>query len=87
MTQLTITAKGQMTLKKDLLRHLGLKPGEKVDVELLPNGRVELKGAGPTGSIDNFVGLLKGKAKRPLTIAQINRIAAEGWANAREDHR
>ena len=27
MTQLTVTAKGQVTLRKDLLKHLGLKPG------------------------------------------------------------
>lgn len=85
MSQLTITSKGQVTFKKDLLKHLGVKPGEKVDVAFLPNGRAELKPAKPAGSITGFVGLLKGKSKKPLTIADMNRIAAEGWAKARED--
>ncbi|MFT3987018.1 AbrB/MazE/SpoVT family DNA-binding domain-containing protein [Aestuariivirga sp.] len=87
MAQLSITAKGQVTLKKDLLRHLGLKPGEKIDVALLPNGRVELRGVEPAGSIDSFVGLLEGKVRQPLTVEQMNRIASEGWAKAHEDHR
>ena len=28
MTTLTITAKGQVTLKQELLKHLGVSPGE-----------------------------------------------------------
>ena len=87
MTQLTITSKGQVTLRKDLLKHLGVKPGEKIGVELLPGGKAELKGAGPSGSIDDFVGLLAGKAKKVLTIEEIGEIAAEGWAGKRERRR
>ena len=34
MVELTVTAKGQITLKKEVLRHLGVKPGDKVDVWL-----------------------------------------------------
>ena len=33
MSTLTVTAKGQVTLRKDLLQHLGVQPGEKVVVE------------------------------------------------------
>jgi antitoxin PrlF len=83
MSHLTITAKGQVTFKKDLLKHLGVRPGEKVDVELLPNGRVELKPAKPAGSIEGFVGLLKGKAKKRLSIEEMNEISAKGWAGAK----
>ncbi|HEX8895960.1 MAG TPA: AbrB/MazE/SpoVT family DNA-binding domain-containing protein [Terriglobales bacterium] len=32
MITLTITGKGQVTLKQDLLRHLGVGPGEKVEI-------------------------------------------------------
>ena len=32
MNPLTITAKGQVTLRKDLLKHLGVRPGEKIAV-------------------------------------------------------
>ncbi len=29
MTILTVTARGQVTLRKEVLNHLGLKPGDK----------------------------------------------------------
>ena len=38
MTTLTVTAKGQVTLKKDLLKHLGVQPGQRLEVDLLPGG-------------------------------------------------
>lgn len=44
--ELTVTAKGQVTLRQAVLDHLGVKPGERVDLELLPNGRAELRQAG-----------------------------------------
>ena len=87
MTQLTVTAKGQITLRKDLLQHLGLKPGGKLDIALMPDGRAEIRAARPKGSVDDFIGLLAGKAKRVLTIEEMNEIAAQGWASSDEDHR
>lgn len=38
MAELTVTAKGQITLKKEVLKHLGVKPGDKVDVSLEEDG-------------------------------------------------
>jgi AbrB family looped-hinge helix DNA binding protein len=40
--QLTVTAKGQVTLGKAVLRHLGIKPGDKIEIALLDGGRVQL---------------------------------------------
>jgi antitoxin PrlF len=40
VASLTVTAKGQVTLKRDLLQHLGIKPGERVDFEKLPGGEL-----------------------------------------------
>ena len=37
MTTLTVTSKGQVTLRKDLLRHIGVSPGGKISVESEPN--------------------------------------------------
>jgi hypothetical protein len=37
MSTLTITAKGQVTLRKDFLEHLGVRPGEKITVDKLPS--------------------------------------------------
>ena len=32
---LTVTAKGQITLRREVLEHLGVRPGDKIDVDLL----------------------------------------------------
>jgi len=80
MTTLTITAKGQVTLRKDLLQHLGVESGQKIEVDKLPDGRIEVKAARTTGSIDDFIGLLAGKTGKVATIEEIDRAAAAGWA-------
>ena len=51
ISTLTVTTKGQVTLRKDLLKHLGVSPGSKIEVDLLPDGRAELRAAAKTGSI------------------------------------
>jgi AbrB family looped-hinge helix DNA binding protein len=84
MSTLTVTAKGQVTLRKDLLEHLGVRPGEKITVDKLPDGRIEVKAARPTGKISDAFGFLKTKRKgRTLSIAEMNEIIARGWAGKR----
>jgi len=79
-TTLTVTAKGQVTLRKDVLRHLGVAPGQKVDVDLLPNGRLELRAAKHEGSIEHFIGSLKRPGTKPLSIEEMNEVIRKGWA-------
>jgi len=84
MRTLTVTAKGQVTLRKDLLEHLGVHPGEKITMDMLPGGRIEVKAARPTGNISDAFGLLKSKRKgRVLSIEDMNEIVARGWAGKR----
>lgn len=80
MTTLTITARGQVTFRKDVLQHLGIRPGEKIELELLPDGRGILKAARQAGTIEGFIGLLAGKTKIVATIDEINAAAAQAWA-------
>lgn len=80
MTKLTVTDRGQVTFRKNVLEHLGIKPGEKIELDLLPEGRAMLKAAQPAGTVDDFIGLFAGKTKKPLTIEEMNEIAASGWA-------
>jgi antitoxin PrlF len=80
---LTVTAKGQVTLRKELLRHLGIVSGQKLEVDLLPNGRLELRAAKAAASIEDFFGCLHRPGTKPLTIEEIGEIAAEGWAGRR----
>ncbi len=84
MTTLTVTAKGQVTLRKDVLRHLGIGPGDKVDVDLDSGGKVVLKAERPTGSIEDVFGSLKQYYDGPpLSIEEINEAIAAGWAGRR----
>jgi bifunctional DNA-binding transcriptional regulator/antitoxin component of YhaV-PrlF toxin-antitoxin module len=83
MSTLTVTAKGQVTLRKDLLQHLGVQPGEKLNVDKLPDGRIAMKAAGPTGKISDVFNLLKRKDGPKLSIEQINEVAARGWRGKR----
>ena len=79
MPTLTVTAKGQVTLKKDVLEHLGVQAGDKISVEKLPDGRIEVSAA-PTGDISAVFGMLKKKGGPTLTIEEINEITRRGWA-------
>jgi AbrB family looped-hinge helix DNA binding protein len=80
MGTLTVTARGQVTFRKDVLQHLGIHPGEKIEVEKLPDGRVALKAAQPAGTIDAFVGRLAGRIDKVATLEEIAEAAAAGWA-------
>lgn len=80
MATLTVTAKGQVTLRKDLLQHLGVERGGKITVDKLPDGRVEVKAAGPTGKISDVFGMLKRENGPTLTIEEMNEAIAKGWA-------
>jgi AbrB family looped-hinge helix DNA binding protein len=82
MSTLTVNAKAQITLYKDILKHLGIRPGEKITVNQLPGGRIELKAARPSGQISDAFGFLK-KDGPTLAIEGMNRIAAPGWAGKR----
>ena len=83
MSTLTVTAKGQVTLRKDLLQHLGVQPGEKVSVDKLPDGRIEVRAARPTGKISDAFGFLKREGARPVSIEEMNDVIAQGWAGKR----
>jgi hypothetical protein len=84
MSTLTVTAKGEVTLRKDLPEHLGVHPGEKITAYKVPDGRIEVKAARPKGKISDLFGSLKAKRKgRPLSIEEMNEVAARGWVGKR----
>ncbi len=62
------------------MQHLGIHPGEKIELDKLPDGRVALRAARPVGAMDDFIGLLAGKTKTVATLEEINDAAAAGWA-------
>ena len=39
MTTLTVTMRGLVTFRKDVLKHLDIQAGDKIRLDLLPDGR------------------------------------------------
>lgn len=83
MTTLTVTSKGQVTLRKDLLLHLGVGPGERIALAKLPDGRIEVRADRRLGQISDAFKLLKRQGGAKLSTDKINEIAARGWAGRR----
>jgi hypothetical protein len=83
MSTLTITAKGQITLSEDVLKHLGVHPGETITVGKLPEGRIEMRATRPKGKISDAFDFLKKKRGSSLSIEEMNEVAARGWTGKR----
>ncbi|MDR1274790.1 MAG: type II toxin-antitoxin system PrlF family antitoxin [Candidatus Accumulibacter sp.] len=41
--ELTLTARGQFTFNKSLMKHLGVSAGEKISIRKLPDGKIEIQ--------------------------------------------
>ena len=76
---LTVTAKGQITLRKEVLEHLGVRPGDKVDADLLKNGRMQVR-AKHGKSVTTVFGMLAKPGQPRRSIKDLNEAAAAGWA-------
>jgi bifunctional DNA-binding transcriptional regulator/antitoxin component of YhaV-PrlF toxin-antitoxin module len=78
MATLTVTTRGQVTFRQEVLKHLGVQPGDKIHLDLLPDGRAELKAKRPQGSWSDLAVILEGKTNGArLSIEDINDIIAE----------
>lgn len=79
MTTLTVTAKGQVTLRKDLLAHLGLRPGDKLTIDKLPDGRITAAAERRKGKISDVFGMLKREGQQTVSIEEMGLIGPENW--------
>lgn len=80
MAILTISVGGQVTLPVEVLSHLGVKPGDNMELDLVPAARVMLKAVRPNGTIGGFVALLAGRSQKVATLDAIDEASAEAWA-------
>ncbi|MCF3640717.1 AbrB/MazE/SpoVT family DNA-binding domain-containing protein [Rhizobium sp. TRM95111] len=85
MTVLTVTAKGQVTLRKEFLRHLNAKPGDKLEVAILPDGKLQISAEKPAsgGRIDDFFGSLRNPHGLHFTIDELKDEIDKAWATRR----
>lgn len=80
MTTATISSKGQITIPADVRHALRVDTGDRVEfVEVAP-GRYEFVAA--TRSVTELKGMF-GKAKRTVSIEEMNRAIATRGASAR----
>ena len=80
MSSLAVTMKGEVTLERELLQHLGVRPGERIEFDKMPGGEIRIRAARPAGSINDFIGRHAGKVSKPISIEEMNEVAAAGWA-------
>ena len=83
MTRLTVTERGEVTLDENTLEHLGIRPGGKIVLDLLPGRRAELRADKQPASWEDLRGFFVGKTNgTKLTIDQINDAIASAGAEA-----
>jgi hypothetical protein len=72
------TTRGQINLRKEIFQHVGVKPGEKLEIDLLPGGEFRGRAVRKNGSISDLAGFLKGKTNgAKLTIEEMDEAIGE----------
>jgi bifunctional DNA-binding transcriptional regulator/antitoxin component of YhaV-PrlF toxin-antitoxin module len=84
---MTITARGQFTLNKSSMQHLGIRPGEKVSVSMEPGGAIRLVPAKnkltTKQMLERFrIRSIGNEVHSPMTISEMNEAIAQGYENA-----
>ena len=73
MPIVSTTSRGQITLRKEILQHVGVKPGEKLEIDMLPGGEFRGRAVRKKGKIEDVFGMLAGKTNGvKLTIEEMN---------------
>jgi AbrB family looped-hinge helix DNA binding protein len=77
MATASVTSKGQITIPIEVRKKLGIRVGDQIAFVERENGEFVLKPK--TGSIMDLKGFVKWKGK-PLSIKEMNKVIAKGWA-------
>jgi len=87
LTTVTVTSKGQVTLRKDLLRHLGVEPEQRIEARELPGGESRSRRRGlPAMSPPSSAFSPASRKKSPRSKRSTRRRPAAGPKGI-EDHR
>ena len=84
-TFMTPTTKGQVTIKKTLLKHLGIRPGQRIEAIPGPDGSLRLVAEKPKHDISAIFGLLKRPGAKPTTLEEMDQAIMD--AVVEEDRR
>ncbi len=76
MATATLTSKGQTTIPKEIRERLALKPGDRIDFIVLPDGSVRLVPMNlPIASLKGMLG----RPARRLPGKKLDEAIREGW--------
>lgn len=78
-SNLKITSKGQITLKKSVLAKTGLRPGDYLEVEVLTSGVIQLRPKAKK-PIQALYGFFKDYSGPRITIDELNSEIEKFWA-------
>src|SRR5271165_4998075 len=76
--KLTVTAKGQVTLRRAVLEHLGVKPGDQLGVALLPGGKAELTSIEAGHDLASLLGVLHRPGRSPVSLEEMQDAIESG---------
>lgn len=80
MVRLKITAKGQITLRKDIREHMGVEIGDEIDVSLEEKGGIAMRPARKRHTKQELFGMFAHKADRAHSLEELNEAIRDGWA-------
>ena len=75
--ELTVTAQGRVTLPEAMMNHLGVKPGDKIKVELMAGGKMQLAQA-PADDIRQLRGVLRRPGQPAISLEQMREAIGSG---------
>jgi bifunctional DNA-binding transcriptional regulator/antitoxin component of YhaV-PrlF toxin-antitoxin module len=82
---ITLSGRGQFTLNKGFLEHLGVKPGDQVSIHKMPDGKLEISAKKDKWTADEarayFRTLFAGNAIH-ATVDEMNAAIAAGYAKS-----
>lgn len=82
MTIVTVTG-GRLLLSEEAQKHLRLDTTDKLALDLLPGGKVELTAVRAKNDLDGFFGALHDPNGPILTLEEIKKITEDAWAGKR----
>lgn len=83
MTIVTVNPQGQIIVDEDVVKQLGVKPGDKLELSVLPGGKAEIGAPEKTLTFRDVKGMLHEAANgKVLTIEEINEVIEDAWVRA-----
>jgi antitoxin component of MazEF toxin-antitoxin module len=82
---ITLSGRGQFTLNKSFLEHLGVKPGEQVSINKMPDGKLEItakKNKWTANEAKEYFRSLFANNKIHATIEEMNAAIVSGYVKS-----